>query len=152
MTTARNVPEFSEFSCGDVEITVKYTSMIHTFSGIMRLFSHEVSANINKLLPTLGKTLYSSAVKFPASTSQHLAKLCFNSLSFTKWRPRSASFTGPNGWQSQGAWCGLCAARGRTVHLVSAQAGVRAGTVVKENGVLYVSVRTNSTNVCQQFV
>jgi hypothetical protein len=62
----------SFFSGSEIAITVKFTWMIHTSFAIMGLFFHNVSIICNTLLPTLNKTLYTSVVKFPASTSEHI--------------------------------------------------------------------------------
>jgi hypothetical protein len=53
---------------------MKFTWIIHTYFAITGLFFREVSVISNALLPTLNKTLYNNAVKFPASTSEHITK------------------------------------------------------------------------------
>jgi hypothetical protein len=60
-----------------IAVTVKFTWMIHTSFEIMRILFHRVCAVFNTLLPTLNKTLYTSVVKFPASTSEHITKLSY---------------------------------------------------------------------------
>jgi hypothetical protein len=53
-------------------ITMKFTWIIHTSFAIMRLFFQKVFVIFNVLFPTLIKTLHNNAVKFPASTSEHI--------------------------------------------------------------------------------
>jgi hypothetical protein len=79
-----------------IAITVKFTWMIQISFAIMRLFFHRVIVIFNTLLPTLTKTLYTSVVKFPALTSEHIMKTLFYALSSAKWHPHSAFFIGPN--------------------------------------------------------
>jgi hypothetical protein len=62
----------------------------------MRLFLRNISFVFNTLLPALSKTLYTSVVKFPASTSKQITKT-LRPLSSAKWRPGIAFFTGPTG-------------------------------------------------------
>jgi hypothetical protein len=54
----------------------------------------------------------------------YFGALCFISMSSAKCRPSSASFTGPNTWQSEGARSGLWAGWGRTVQRVFAIASL----------------------------
>jgi hypothetical protein len=65
------------FSEDVIAITMKITWMIHTSLAIMSLFFHKVSVIFNTLLPTLSKTLYTNVLKFPASTSERIAKTLF---------------------------------------------------------------------------
>jgi hypothetical protein len=62
------------FSENIIAITVKFTWMIHTSFAIMRLFFHRVSVIFNTLLPTFSKTLYTTVVKFPILTFEHIMK------------------------------------------------------------------------------
>jgi hypothetical protein len=48
-----------------------YTDYLYIFA-ILWLFIHKVFVIFNTLLPSLSKTLCTSAVKFPASTSEHI--------------------------------------------------------------------------------
>jgi hypothetical protein len=68
------LPDF--FSENVTVITLKLTWMIHTSSAIMGLFSHKV-ITFNTLLPMLSKTLYTSVIKFPALTSEHIMRTLF---------------------------------------------------------------------------
>jgi hypothetical protein len=80
-----------------IAITMKCAWMIHTSFAIMGLFFHKISVTFNTLLQMLSKVLYTSVVKFPASTLEHIMKT-FSSLSSAKWHPHSAFFTGLNRW------------------------------------------------------
>jgi hypothetical protein len=123
------------------EVTVTFTWKIHTYFALKRLFFHKIFI-FNTLLPNLGKTLYISVVKFPASTSQHMTKTLFKFAVICKM----ASM-----------WCipykdKRVAVGGCQICLTHAQAGVRLGIVVKEKDVFGVSVRTNCMHALSQFV
>jgi hypothetical protein len=59
------------FSEKGTATTMKFTWMIHISFMIMMLFFHKVSIIFNTFLPVLIKTLYTTVVKFPASTSEN---------------------------------------------------------------------------------
>jgi hypothetical protein len=70
-----NTSNFSlKFKWNDNEINMHNSYMF----AIMRLFFHKVYVIFNILLPTLSITLYINAVKFPASTSEHITKTLFH--------------------------------------------------------------------------
>jgi hypothetical protein len=54
-----------------IAVIVKFASMIHTPFAVRKFF-HKVSVILNTLLSTLSKTQFTSVVKFPASTSEHI--------------------------------------------------------------------------------
>jgi hypothetical protein len=64
----------SFFSENVTALTMPFTWMIHTSSVIMRLFFHSSSFIFNTSWPKLSKTLYTTLVKFRASTSEHITK------------------------------------------------------------------------------
>jgi hypothetical protein len=61
------------FSKNVTAITKKFTWMINTPFEIKWLFSHKVSIIFNTLLSMLSKPLYTNVVKYPVSTSEHIA-------------------------------------------------------------------------------
>jgi hypothetical protein len=69
MTVISPIFFFGKCNCNNDEIYIDF----HTFS-IMRLLFYTVSLIFNTLLPTSIKTLHTSVVKFPVSTSEHIAK------------------------------------------------------------------------------
>jgi hypothetical protein len=58
-------------------VTMKFTWMIHISFAIIKLFFQKVCFIFNKLLLTLSKTLYTTVVKFPVSTSENVVKTLF---------------------------------------------------------------------------
>jgi hypothetical protein len=56
---------------------MKFTWMIRTSFAIMRLYFHKVFILFSTFLPVLSNTLYNSAVKLPASTSEHITRTFF---------------------------------------------------------------------------
>jgi hypothetical protein len=67
-----------------VAITMKYTWMIYSSFAITRLFFHKVTFIVYTLLPTLSETLYTSVVKFPASTLEHIKETFFQFIAICK--------------------------------------------------------------------
>jgi hypothetical protein len=55
-----------------IAMTMKFTWMTHKSSAIMRLFFHKIFIIFNTLLLMLSKTLFTSVVKFHASSSEHI--------------------------------------------------------------------------------
>jgi hypothetical protein len=68
-----NALNFFSYNSDNIEIYL----LIHMCFAIIRLFSHKVFVIFNTVLPTLSKTLYTTAVKFPASISAHITKILF---------------------------------------------------------------------------
>jgi hypothetical protein len=64
----------TSFSENLTAITTKFSWMIHTSFAVMMLFFHKVSVIFNTVLPTSSTKLYTIVAKFPASTSEHIAK------------------------------------------------------------------------------
>jgi hypothetical protein len=133
---------------------MKFTWMFHTYFAIMRLFFSKSKSSANTLLPTLCKTLYTSSVKFPASTSEHSSKSFFQPPVICKmastycilYRAKQGVAGGCHIWavsrmrkNSPSHFC-YC--------LTCSQAGVRLGIVVKEKDVCRVPVRKNSPMCC----
>jgi hypothetical protein len=141
-------------NCNKTDI---YVDDSQNFS-ILRLFFHKVSVTFNTLLPTFSTTLCTSAVKFPASTSQHITKTSFQfpvtckmaSTQCNLYRAKqvtvgrrqiwAVSRTGKND-PYHFCYCVTCT-----------QVGVRLGIVVKEKDVFYVSVMTNCVGALSHFL
>jgi hypothetical protein len=136
---------------------MKFTWMICKPFTIMRQFFHKVSFISNMLLPTLIKTLYISAVKFPASThyENFVSIRCHlqNGIQVVhslKGQRRGSGRVPDLGCEQKGEeesipffFCD---------YLAGAQAGVRPSIFVKEKDVFHVSVRKSSTDELSQFV
>jgi hypothetical protein len=139
-----------------IVIIMKFTWTIHTSFAIMRLFFHKVSVIFNTPLPTLSKTLYISAVKIPASTSEHITRTLFQFVVICKCAFIGHSLQGQTGGSRKVPDLGFERGGESPTHfcdcLTCAQVGVRSGIVVKEKDVFLVSVRTNSRDVLSQFV
>jgi hypothetical protein len=106
----------------------------------------------------LSKTLYTSVVKFPASTSEHIMKTLFQFVAMCKMLSHVANtLQGQTGCSRRMPDVG-CEQDGeehrrlRFCDCLTRAAGVRPGIVVKEKDVFHVSVRTNSTEALSQFV
>jgi hypothetical protein len=123
----------------------------------MRLFFHKVIIIFNTLFSSLSKTLCTSVVKFPASTSVHTTETLFQFIIMCKMAPtqcilyRSKQVT-VGGCQ---IWAVSRMGKNSPSHfcdcLTCAQAGVRLGIVVKEKDVFHVSVTMNSADALWQF-
>jgi hypothetical protein len=131
------------------------------FTHLLQLWGYfsTVSAIFNILLPTLIKTLYTNVVKFPASTHHNqitqtlfqFVVICkMSSTQCITYMVKQAVVGGCQVWavsrmgkNSPSHFCDC---------LKFAQAGVRLSIVMKEKGVLHVSVRPNSTDELSQFV
>jgi hypothetical protein len=94
------------FSENAVAITIKLARMIQTSLAIMKLSFHKVSVIFNTLWPTLSKTLYTSVVKHPAMTSEHITKTSFQFTVICKMAFTQCILSGPNRWLSDGASVG----------------------------------------------
>jgi hypothetical protein len=137
---------------------MKFTRIIHTYFAITTLFFHKVSFIFNLLMQMLSKTLCTSVVKFPASTSEHIAKTLFQFVVICKmvstycilYMAKQVLVRGCQFWAVSRMW------KKSSSHfpdfLSCAQAGLRPGIVVKEKDVCHVSVRMNSTGALSQFV
>jgi hypothetical protein len=108
------------FYIGKSNCDHKFTWIFHTCFELWGYFCTK-SPSFSTYFATMGKTLYISVVKFPASTSEHINKT-LNSLSSAKLRQLCVSLTRPNRWQSDGARYGLWAGWGTTVHHIFAVA------------------------------
>jgi hypothetical protein len=123
-----------------------------TSFAVMRLFFHKVSVIFNTLLPMLSKTLYTSAVKFPASTSELITQTLFQFAAICKMA--SMQCIPYRAKQAVVGRCQIWAVSGMGKNSPShfrdcptyAQAGGRPGIAVKEKDVFHVSVRTNCTD------
>jgi hypothetical protein len=146
------------FSDNVIAVTVQFTWTTQTYFEVRRLFLHKVSVTYNRLLPTLSKTLCTSAVKFLVSTSEHMTKTLIQFVVICKMASEYCILY--RTIQVVVGGCQILAVRrlgqnGPSHYcdcLTCAQAGVRPGIVVKEKDVFHVSVRTNCTDALSQFV
>jgi hypothetical protein len=60
------------------------------------IISSTNSVTFNTLLPVFNKMLYTSVVKFPVSTLDHVTKTLFQFVVICKTEPTYFIFTGPN--------------------------------------------------------
>jgi hypothetical protein len=68
-----------------IAVTMKFTQMIHTCFSIIRIFFQKVSFIFKTILRTSSKTLYTTVVKFPASTHhKHITKTLFQFIFMCK--------------------------------------------------------------------
>jgi hypothetical protein len=131
--------------------------MIHKSFSIMRLFFHSFPSIFNTFLLTLCKTLYTNAVKFPASTSEHVTKTFSIRCHLQNGIHVLHPFQGQTGGSRRvPVWAVSGMGMNSPSHfcdcLTCAQAGVRPSIVVKEKDVFHFSVRMNSSDVFSQFV